>query len=111
MILVLIIIIGAAAYFLTLPPAVTPTSPTSTPTTTPTETITPPTTTAPAKKTLRVFLTAPIQMDPALILDWASYQSVQNTYDTLVRLGLTGDIDPKLGLAKNSLLRSTPSTG
>ncbi|MEM1984377.1 MAG: ABC transporter substrate-binding protein [Candidatus Korarchaeum sp.] len=101
-ILVLIIIIGAAAYFLTLPPAATPTptSPTTTPTTTPTEMTTPPTTTVPAKKTLRVFLTAPIQMDPAVILDWASYQSVQNTYDTLVRLGLAGDIDPKLGLAE-----------
>jgi len=102
-ILVLIVIVGAAVYFLTLPPAPTPTptSPTTPPTTKPPETTTPtPTTTLPAKKTLRVFLTAPIQMDPAVILDWASYQSVQNTYDTLVRLGLKGDIDPSLGLAE-----------
>lgn len=101
----MIILIGVAAYFLTLPPTPPPkpTTPATTPVTTPTkptETSPSPTTTVPAKKTLRVFLTAPIQMDPAVILDWASYQSVQNTYDTLIRLGLKGDIDPALGLAE-----------
>lgn len=95
LVLILLIGVGVAAYFLTLPPSPPVTQATTSPTTaTPTPTIT-----TPAKKTLRVFLTAPIQMDPAVILDWASYQSVQNTYDPLIRLGLTGDIDQTLSLA------------
>jgi len=108
---VLIIIAGVVGYFAgsaITPPQTVTTTVTQTVTKTVTAGVSPtspspstsPTTPIPTlKRTLTVLFAFPVQIDPALAIDWASLRAVNNIYDSLIRLGINGRPDPNVSVA------------